>query len=608
MSTTRAGELAALHSNRAASLVGGLRRRLAEVVAVDARSLALVRVGLAACLLVDLGHAALDFPSLYSDAGVLPRAVLLSFWQPGAVNSLYLLSGFAGIGYLIMALHAAAILALLVGYRTRLAVAACLVFTISLQARNYMANQGSDDLMRLLLFGALFAPLGARWSFDAALGRGRVPDRVVSLGVVALQVQAMCVYTFGALIKAEGTAWRSGHAVAMALSDGTYGTALGRLLLGLPWLLQAATYGVAVLELLMPLLIWFPIANLRVRTVALVALLLMHLSFLLLLDVGIFPYVSATSLMLFVTAAHWQWLGRHWRPASRCVALFYDRDCEFCRRTCLLLRGFCLTEQVTIEPAQSDERAADLLQRHGSWVVRDDHGVDRTRWEAVCFVFRQAPLSWPLGWLGMRPGFAQLGDALYGGIGRNRARLGRLTAPLLRPRELPPVAGPVSELLAAGFLAVILTYNIGMLGIAGGRVPGWLWQFVIDSRVEQQWSMFGPDPRSVTQWAVARSVTQGGQVLDIFGGRRRPYSEAAPLDGHVGYADSKWKKYYERLFLPPYAPLRGAYVNWLCRQVNHGVAASDRVRQVTLLLFVERPFLANPPPRQVQRLWQQACP
>lgn len=608
MSTTQAGGLEQLRGKIAAAPGAALRRRLAEVVAVDARSLALVRIGLAACLLVDLVHAALDFPALYSDAGVLPRAALLSFWQSGAENSLYLLSGFAGVGYVVMALHALAILALLLGYRTRMAVAACLVFTISLQARNYMADQASDDLMRLLLFGALFAPLGARWSVDAALARTPVPQRLVSIGVVALQVQAMCVYTFGALIKAEGTAWPSGHAVAMALSDGTYGTALGRLFLGLPWLLQAVTYGVALLELVMPLLIWFPFANLRVRTVSLVALLLMHLSFLLLLNVGIFPYVSATSLMLFVTAAHWEWLGRHWRPASRCVALFHDRDCEFCRRTCLLLRAFCLSDQVSIAPAQGDARAAELLARHGSWVVRDDGGTDRVRWQAVCYVFCQSPLTWPLGWLGMRPGFDRLGDALYGAIGRNRPRLGRLTARLLRPRERPPVAGPLSESLAAGFLVVILAYNIGMLQVAGGRVPAWFWHFVIDTRLEQQWAMFGPDPRSVTQWAVARATTQGGQVLDVFGGHRRPYSEAAPLDGRVGYADSKWKKYYERLFLPAYAPLRGAYVGWVCRQVNRHVAPSDRVRQVTLLLFVERPFVPAPPPRQVQRLWQQSCP
>lgn len=121
-----------------------LRRRVADLVAVDVRSLALVRVALALCLLVDLAHAAMDYSALYSDAGVLPRAALLSFWQPGVENSLYLISGFATVGYAIMVLHALAILALLVGYRTRGAVLACLVFTISLQSRNYMVNQGSE--------------------------------------------------------------------------------------------------------------------------------------------------------------------------------------------------------------------------------------------------------------------------------------------------------------------------------------------------------------------------------------------------------------------------------------------------------------------------------
>jgi hypothetical protein len=435
-----------------------------------------------------------------------------------------------------------------------------------------------------------------------------VPQTLLSWGIIAIQVQAMCVYTFGALIKAEGTAWPSGHAVGMALSDGTYGTALGRLFLGMPVLLQGVTYGVSLLELLMPLLIWFPLANARIRTVSLIALFAMHLSFLLLLNVGIFPFVSFASLLLFVTARHWAWLEGWWRPRLRCTALFYDQDCGFCYKTCLLLRAFCLPASVTIGRAQQDAAAGPLLAQHNSWVVRDDHGGHHLRWAAVCFVLRQSPVFRVLGWLGDLPGARNAGDWLYGVIGRNRQPLGRLTARLLPYRDIGFRRRPLPEALAAAFVAVILLYNLGGLRATAWMAPQGLRDFAIDTRLEQYWSMFAPDPRDVTDWAVMRGVTADGRVLDVLGGVRRPYSEASPADGRVRYASSKWKKYYERLFQPGYASLRGYYAQWVCRQVNRSAPPAARVTQVTLKLFVEQPFAADPPPRTGQILWNQRCP
>jgi hypothetical protein len=105
-----------------------------------------------------------------------------------------------------------------------------------------------------------------------------------------------------------------------------------------------------------------------------------------------------------------------------------------------------------------------------------------------------------------------------------------------------------------------------------------------------------------------RGVTADGRVLNVLGGVRRPYSEASPADGRVRYANSKWKKYYERLFQPGYASLRGYYAEWVCRQVNRDALPAARVTQVALKLFVEQPFVATPPARTEHTLWTQRCP
>jgi hypothetical protein len=70
----------------------------------------------------------------------------------------------------LFAIAALVAIALLVGYRTRLATV-LLALLASLQARNPTLIQGGDNLLLLLLFWGMFLPLGARFAIDAALDR-----------------------------------------------------------------------------------------------------------------------------------------------------------------------------------------------------------------------------------------------------------------------------------------------------------------------------------------------------------------------------------------------------------------------------------------------------
>ncbi|MDE2514834.1 MAG: HTTM domain-containing protein [Rhodospirillales bacterium] len=578
------------------------------IISVDARSLALCRIVLAAAMLIDLWHVAMNFTALYSDQGVLPRAALLTIWRPGVENSLYLATGSLLIGRLLLLVQFVVLFALLIGYRSRTSAFLALMFTISLQARNFMTNQASDDLARLLLVWMILAPVGARASVDAALNRVRVPDRVLSVAALGIQIQAMCVYTFGALLKFQGVAWPAGHAVARALADGTYGSVLGRYLLPFPELLTALTYFVETLELLMPLLIWFPIGNFAIRSGALLLLFGMHTGFLLLLHVGIFPIVSFASLTLFITTRHWEMAGRLWRPAARCTHLFYDRDCGFCVKTCLLLRAFCLPHDVAIQPAQSDRTAGPLLVAHNSWVVRDESGAMHLGWDAVCFVFRQSPIFWMIGWLGQRRFLRGMGRALYAAIGRNRGTLGQLSARFLPYHGDSGAAQPWSEWLGVVLIGIILTYNVAMLNIGAGIAPPWFRDFVIDTRLEQKWAMFAPEPQSRTEWIVVRGESATGTIYPISLRGRRLAVEPHPVDGEFHYPDTRWKKYFERLLDPTYATLRPYYGAWLCRMANRGQPADARILRLSVIDFVTHPFAPHPPPRQGNLVLLQSCP
>src|SRR6185312_12180126 len=136
---------------------------------LDLRSLALFRVGLSLVLIGDLIARACDLTVFYTDWGILPRAALLDNFSLPERFSLHLMSGTflfqAGL-FLIAGLFA---LMLLFGVRTRFAAFASWFMLVSLQMRNPVILQGGDVYLRELAFIAMFLPLGAMYSVEAAL-------------------------------------------------------------------------------------------------------------------------------------------------------------------------------------------------------------------------------------------------------------------------------------------------------------------------------------------------------------------------------------------------------------------------------------------------------
>ncbi|NES72609.1 MAG: hypothetical protein F6K24_49165, partial [Okeania sp. SIO2D1] len=152
---------------------------LEKLFGLDLRSLALFRVGLALVIIVDLIIRAGDLRSLYSDAGVMPRTLLKEITNPfyWSINSISGEPFVQGLIFLIVGLIA---IALLVGYRTRLATIAMWAFVISIQNRNPALSFAADHVLRALLFWAMFLPLGASYSIDSALNSSpeKLPKRI----------------------------------------------------------------------------------------------------------------------------------------------------------------------------------------------------------------------------------------------------------------------------------------------------------------------------------------------------------------------------------------------------------------------------------------------
>ncbi len=144
---------------------------LRSMFGLDLRSLALMRVALAALILWDLALATEHLRAFYTDEGVVPRSLVFGYHYPPF--RLHLLSGAASFEGLLFAVEAACAVALLLGWRTRIATVLCFVLLVSRQTRNELVLFGPDLVLRIILFWAVFLPLGERWSLDAV--RKRLP-------------------------------------------------------------------------------------------------------------------------------------------------------------------------------------------------------------------------------------------------------------------------------------------------------------------------------------------------------------------------------------------------------------------------------------------------
>jgi hypothetical protein len=283
--------------------------KLLELFGADARSLALFRIGLGGSLLVDLLTRATDFEAHYTDAGILPRSLLLPFSR--LTLPLHRLSGSASIEALLFLVAGLAAAALMVGYRTRTVTVISWLMLQSLHERNRLILDGGDPLLRIMLFWSMFLPLGARWSLDrrwiqAAPGPDDAPDRQLSsFGTAAFLLQIASMYFFTGLLKLEFPVWRAGTALRYALLAYHMTTPLGTSLLQYPRLLSVLGTSVLAFEIFGPFLLFSPVRTGPLRTLATFGFVLMQLGIAACMTIGNFQ-PSAILLVVPLLPA-WFW-------------------------------------------------------------------------------------------------------------------------------------------------------------------------------------------------------------------------------------------------------------------------------------------------------------
>jgi hypothetical protein len=293
---------------------GQLRfRPLDGVFGADLRSLAAFRIGIAAVLLWDLFDRAHSVAAHYTDVGTMPSSMLslITFGAPFSIH--YWLSGHLAAQWALLGLAAAAGVALLVGWWTRVAAAVSWYLLASLQVRSPLVSwEGADKLLCILVLWCVLAPVGARLSLDARraarAGAARTQDWLCTPTTALFVLQIFSLYFVTGLAK-TGLPWADGTALARALRIDFFGSPSGVWLRQFDPVLVGLTHATLVLERFLPFLLFVPVATWMVRLFLIASFVGFHLGILVFMGVGIFSPLSIAMWLALVPSQVWDALG-----------------------------------------------------------------------------------------------------------------------------------------------------------------------------------------------------------------------------------------------------------------------------------------------------------
>ena len=300
--------------NEAGSAGGVLQaviRHIKKIFTLDLRALGLMRIGMAALILLDLSIRGSDLEAHYSDNGVLPLNILFAHnW--GQFNlSIHTISGLWQVQAVLFIIAAAFAIMLMFGYKTRLATIVSWFLLLSLQNRNPMILQGGDDLFRMILFWGMFLPWGARYSIDS-MGKEELQTdhKYCGMAGVAYMLQVGFVYFFSALLKTSPE-WRTeGTAIYYALSLDQMRLPIGDLIYPYPELLKWMTFSVYYLELFVMFLFFIPVYTTFFRSLAVLLIIALHTGISGTLFVGLFFIIGIITTFGMFPPRWMDWIDR----------------------------------------------------------------------------------------------------------------------------------------------------------------------------------------------------------------------------------------------------------------------------------------------------------
>jgi len=583
-----------------------LFQRFHDVFSLDLRALAVFRVLLGGLVIADMVRRLGDFTAHYTDSGIFTIGERISHLMYDIAPSVHLLSGESWFQLGLFAATIVSAACMLVGYRTRFFTIVTWFLVLSLQTANQYYNNSGDDELLLLLFWAMFLPLGAVASVDRALQEKEklAAYTVTSIATVGLTLQVVYVY-FSAFFHKSGEAWKvSFRAVEYAFSIDQHATAVARYLLQFSdWLFVLTVCTVALQLVSLPLML-SPWARHWSRNLVVTALIGMHVSFIVTLYIGIFPFVSICGLLVLYTSVVWNKL-QAWHERQIPIQIYYDQPCGFCRRSVWLITTLGVAP-AQIAEAQSDPDILTHMRTHDSWVVIDAAGNKHVTFGAGVEIARRSLWLWPLVYLARLPGVWTFGEWMYRFVATRRADI-----PLPVPKKeltIPADLRPLASFVAFAFLSfvIVLSMFTNLTDVVYGH-PKYIAQDVLVKTIglSQDWDVFAPTPMVQDSWPVVVGTTATGEQFDIWSDQ--PVDFYTKPDTVTDVLDNqRWRKFLSKMPYDYWSWQREPFLLWVCSDWNHPQQESH-MQTAALWIITEQTTPAGEGPLVPQFFGQVTC-
>ncbi|MBK49515.1 MAG: hypothetical protein CL768_00530 [Chloroflexi bacterium] len=591
---------------------------LSEILGVDYRSLALVRVVMSIILIIDLSMRATDLTAHYTDLGVLQRFDEVNAVANQFFISFHLANGSELFQIILFAINIALAFLLLVGYRTRITTILLFLFTVSLHARNPLILNGGDDILRLFLFWSIFLPLGAIWSIDSALDTAKRPEgkyhfSVASFGLI-LQVVIIYLATF--LFKTHPVWTEDYSAVHYILNAEIFVSSLGLVLAKNEAIFPFLTVSSLGLELIGPFLIFVPWFNKYWKIVVSSSFILMHLGFALFMALGLFPYISMMSWLIFIPAVFWDKLsgfGNRIVPGN--LVLYCEKGPSSTYKIALLLCSFLSFRNLEIKEVTPNKAEELGVKEHRQiFVLENNTGKSYYGFDAIKMLVKISPLTAVL--------LFWLPKSVRQFIVSEICEFIRYTKTFvvfaiskLQFKQNRYILTKFASVLAGISIIYIIFWNMGTLGIRFESMkpfatgPSFLYIPGHSLHLYQIWNLFAPYPIMDDGWYVIEGELVSGPKVDVYNNVIGEVDWDKPDVVSSTYKNNRWRKYLTSIRRKSDTTQMENYAQYLCRDWNSSQTDGNQLNRFDIYFMLE---LSKPPDEPVGEivktpLWSHWC-
>ncbi len=187
---------------------------------------------------------------------------------------------------------------LILGCWSRFQMACIFFWLVSFQHRNLMILDSEDIVFRVFAFLMIFIPLDHRWSLARRItGRQSDATSQQTWALRLIQIQVAVIYLSSAWCKLQGETWHDGTAMFfVSRLDDYFGRFWMPDLFEIAWLVRFLTWGVVLVEIMIPLAVWFRFSWVYAIAVG----LLLHLGIEYSMNLFLFQWIMMAGLLSFI--------------------------------------------------------------------------------------------------------------------------------------------------------------------------------------------------------------------------------------------------------------------------------------------------------------------